>query len=308
MRDAFHAAYAAAVKEHTPVDEPVEEASDAVAESDPEPAPATEPVQADSALTSDEAFAKLQTDHANDPAALRKALNTDYTRKLQGLAEERKTYERVKDFLGFIEAYEADPAAAVKQLASMHGLLQQEAAKPAPDPKVDGPAPAPKPSEFDFDMDRWAVAHEQWAQAEVERRAQAILDKSLEPIRSQTKGLVDKVAGEQTAAIMDAFEKAHPDWRTHEKAMTDLAAKLNPNGMSESDYLEHLYNTVTFESRVNREADGRFKKRIEKMNTAESGEKIQGTPDAQVRRRIPEGLSFAKAFEDAKNGIRYDDD
>src|SRR6185503_15423377 len=91
---------------------PVEQAKPADAtpppeEKGPEAAPAQEP--SDELLPQEE-WDKLQ----NDPKALRKALNTRFTEKTQELAEQRKQLE---PWMGFKEAYEADPQGTVRKLA-----------------------------------------------------------------------------------------------------------------------------------------------------------------------------------------------
>lgn len=336
----IRAAFRAAVLEHAPkpaATEPVADAGDdedseAEADADAEPAkPAADKPEkvvaakadvkpaktADSQLLTDDEFETLQTTHKDDPIALRKSLEGVFTKKTQALAAERSTYERLKEYQPFAEAYDADPEGTLARLAEMNGFeLAPKGAKPAAEKTTtDTVTAAPKPSDFDYDMDRWALAFADHARAEAKREAIAELQSQVDPLRSQTQGLLEKVALDQTDHVMKTFGTQHPDWEAHEEAILALAQKMQPNGMSELEYLDALYNLVTRdawekdrEANIEREATGRFKKRIQKMDTATSETTKAPTPESQVRKRPPGLVTFGEAYAAAKRGERFDDD
>lgn len=345
-RDAFRAAFDAAVLTHSTPAATAAAAATETDDDDPEPAAAATPAAtpatakpaattvetpatpaAEAGLITDEEFAALQTTHANDPAALRKSLEGAFTKKTQALAAERTTYERVKEYVPLIEAYEADPQATLAHLAAQHGLTlvpKGAAATPAaaettPATTVtDAATPAPKPVDFDYNMDEWAAAYTEWSEARAQARAQAEVAPLRASLEKETRASLEKEAAETTATVMTAFTAAHPDWQTHEAAIVALAQKVVPHGMTELEFLEHLYTTVTGQAQlaalkasreadIEREVNGRFKTRIAKMNTGTAEATPETVPESQVHKRPPGPVSFDQAFQDARRGIRYED-
>lgn len=303
----FQDAFQAAVKEHTPV-EPAK--AEPVAE---KPVETKTEAPAETGLISDEEYTALETKHKGDPIALRKDLERVFTQKTQKLAEQRKRTERLSGYETLIDAYEADPQAVIRKLAAQHGLALAEA-KAAVESVVDGPKPAPKLSEFDYDTERWGEAMSQWAKAEAKREALSEFDQRVKPIQAQTQTLVEKVANEQTDAVLGKLTELHADWKEHEDTMFALMQQIEPKGMGELEYLDKLYKLATYdkweadrEANIDREANGRFKKLTEKIDGSTPEKQVAAVPESQVRKR-PEGrVSFTQAFQDAKAGIRYDD-
>lgn len=329
--DPFQEAFDKAKEQHSKQEQaPPDEASTATDEKkDDKPAAAeakvgeTTTATTETGLISDAEFTALQATHAADPAALRKALEGAFTKKTQTLATERKSVERLQSYSDIIDAYEADPEALVEALAQQHGLKLVKAGETTTETKVEekpGPAaqPAPKLSAFD-DPDQWSEATAAWAKAEALRElgesTKKTVDDATRPIKEQLAKTTDRAAVEATATVMKTFEGQHADWKTHEPAMMALAEKIQPNGMTELEYLGHLYETVTRASReataketeAQRIADG-VKAALDKMKKgAETAEtKTASTPEHQVR-KAPRGIpTFEEAAEAALRGERWE--
>lgn len=330
--DPFQQAFEAAKEQHSKAEQaPPDEASTATDEKkDDKPAAAeakvgeTTTATTETGLISDAEFTALQAKHPNDPAALRKALEGAFTKKTQTLSTERKSVERLQSYSDIIDAYEADPEALVEALAQQHGLKLVKAGETTTtETKVEekkGPAaqPAPKLSAFD-DPDQWSEATAAWAKAEALRElgesTKKTIDDATRPIKEQLAKTTDRAAVEATATVMKTFEGQHADWKTHEPAMMALAEKIQPNGMTELEYLGHLYETVTRASReataketeAQRIADG-VKAALDKMKKgAETAEtKTASTPEHQVR-KAPRGIpTFEEAAEAALRGERWE--
>jgi len=268
-------------------------------------------------LLSDEEFSALQKKHATDPAALRKALEGAFTKKTQALAEERRAATRFEPYVDLIDAYEEDPKAVVLALAKQHGLTIANPEAPATaegtttavDAVLDEFKGALGP-EFEYLAEGLAPAITKL----VERLTAATVEKVTEPLKAQTKGLLDKQATDTTAQVMKTFEEAHPDWQEHEEALVALSQKLSPKGMTETEYLDHLYTLVTADTSVEardkmieaRVAD-QVKKAIAKMTRgAESTEtRTEATPERHVRTGPPATPTFQEAYEAAKRGERW---
>lgn len=347
VRDAFLQAFTDAVASHTPQADATGETDDDAegGEGDDEEGDeAEQPARRETAetgkgktaagdgkadnkeLLTDDEFAKLQATHKDDPVALRKSLEGAFTKKTQALAAERQTYEKVKGYVPFIEAYEADPLATLQRLAEQNGLtLSDGKAKPAGD-KTDDTAAADTEATVDAlvadfkkdlgpDLDYLSDALAPAIKKLAERIVASTVDQRVKPLREQAQAINDRFANEQTDAIMVAFEAKHPDWKEHEEAMSALMATMQPNGLDEGEYLDRIYKLATRdkweadrEANIEREVNGRFKKRVAKMNAGETETRTDGTPDSEVRKRPAGPVDFAKAAKDAMAGIRYDDD
>lgn len=330
--DPFQQAFEAAKEQHSKAEQaPPAEASTATDEKKDEKTPVaeakvgeTKTPATETGLISDAEFTALQAKHPNDPAALRKALEGAFTKKTQTLATERKSVERLQSYSDIIDAYEADPEALVEALAQQHGLKLVKAGETIADTKTveekKGTAaqPAPKLSAFD-DPDQWSEAMAAWAKAEALRElgetTKRTVDEATKPIKDQLAKTTDRAAVEATATVMKTFETSHADWKDHEPAMMALAEKIQPNGMTELEYLDHLYETVTRpvreqtakSSEEQRIADG-VKAALDKMKKgAESAETTtRSTPEHQVR-KAPQGIpTFDEAAEAAMRGERWE--
>lgn len=279
-------------------------------------------------LITDDEFTALQTKHADDPAALRKALEGAFTKKTQAVAAERKSFERLSQYSDIIDSFEADPDATIEALAQQRGLKvvrpgagTEERTTAAGDgdeadatEKVDalvdkfrtrlGP-------EYDYLADALAPAIKDL----VSELTKGSLEAAAKPIRDTAKVITDRAAQEETTAVMTQLETKHPDWHDHEEAMLTLAQKIDPKGMSETEFLEHLYDTVTSpkklaaaEAKTEAEVTKRVAARLKKMErgAADTETTQEATPDHQVRRGTDKLLSIRESFELAKQGVRVE--
>lgn len=110
---------------------------------------------------------------------------------------------------------------------------------------------------------------------------------AVRPFVAQSQALTAREQENETATTMRAFEEQHADWKDHEPAMLKLAERIRPSGMTENEYLDHLYETVTRQAR-----------------TAESHASAHR---AASRPRPPSAVpTFEEAAEAAKRGERWE--
>lgn len=275
-------------------------------------------------LLTDEEFTALQTTHADDPKALRKALEGAFTKKTQKIAEEHKSVERLRSYSDIIDAYETDPVALIKALAKQHSIdftttaAGDTATTEETETTVDevlGEFKEALGPDLEYLADGLAPAITKL----VERLAAQTVDKATAPLKNGQKVLLDKVASEQTDAVMATLEKTHPDWKDHEDAMFALSQKfqLVPGQMTEIEYLETLYDLATRDARAGASkkatekeiADG-VKKALKRMEegATNTDTKTRHTPDGQVTTGPPNGRapSFAESYAAAKRGERWE--
>lgn len=286
----------------------------------------------DSALSSDKAFQALQKQHANDPAALRKALLGDYTKKTQALASQRKQYERVRDFVPFLEAYEEDPATAIRVLAQQSGIDLSKLLGGAGEERPSGKGKAKTAEEASAELVEQVTADVREAlgadleyladpiatavRKAVDRLVPGHIERTVKPLEEQTRSLTERQLGEQLDATLKAFGEKYADWKDYEADMLELSKKVRPEpGSTEFEYMETLYKVASRdkwdadrEAAIERAANGRFKKRLQKHDTAERGEETRSTPDSEVRTKAPKDVTFAAAYEAAKRGEVWEDD
>jgi hypothetical protein len=269
-------------------------------------------------LITDEEFAKLQTKHANDPAKLRGELEAAFTKKTQALAEQRRSTERLSRYVDVIDAFEADPEATIIALAKQQGLTITRPGETTDETPTDdgettdavdavmGEFKEALGPELEYLADGLAPA--------ITKLVERLTTKATEPLKKQTEGLLSKAAGDQTEIVMKAFGESHPDWKTHEDAMFELSQKLAPKGMTEIEYLDHLYKLATADAKAAaREKDiesqvaERVKKSIARMNkgAADTDTRTDATPERHVRPATPETPTFQEAYEAAKRGERW---
>lgn len=292
------------------------------AEAAAQPADTAKPVA--TGLISDAEFTALQKTHADDPAALRKALEGAFTKKTQALADERRTLERLAPYQDLIDAYESDPAAVVRTLAEQNGikLVDDGDEKAAAASGDETTATAVETVLEDFkaslgpDLEYLADGLAPAITKLVERLTQSTVEKTVAPLKKQQAAILNRDATAQSELVMESFGKDHPDWKDHEPAMLKLSQKLQPNGMSEVEYLGHLYKLVTHDSReqardtdIEKKVAERVKATVEKMTkgAASSETRTDDTPDSQVRKRPTGSPTFAEAHAAAKRGERWED-
>jgi hypothetical protein len=294
-------------------------------------------------LLTDKEIKAIQRAHPNDPQAQLKAFQASYTKKTQEIAKQAKSYKGLLSYLPLVQAYEKDPVDTIKRLARMNGMDPAElAAEIAPKGKAKG-----KPAAADEDTtDFVATIMDEFKKdlgPELEYMADQLgpaMTKALTKIAGHTvekrvKGLEDATvtltrgnAEAESDRVMESFYTKHPDAQDEDftTEMDDLAATLvgGRNGepfrsvpMSEKDFLEFLYDTVsnkraaaTSKETIDKEARRLMKKRLTKLNTARSGERRATGPtvtDEHIRRRPRGPVSIRDAYKAAVRGVKFDD-
>jgi hypothetical protein len=264
-------------------------------------------------LISDAEYQALSKKYPNDPARLVKEVNKAFTQKTQALAAERKTVQALEPYRDLIADYEADPEAAVRRLADMHGLTIAPATTETA-ATGDKPAATASPSddttkvlrealgpELEFLADKLGPAFDKLVQA----TAKAAVASEVKPLKDQQDVLVSRAAVEQRDAVMTAFEAKYPDWKQHEAAMVELAEKFPPSGkVTELEYLGMIHTLATKDT----QAAATVKKTIERMTKgAETTERqIPATSASRVKATPPGVPTFREAYEAAKRGERFE--
>jgi hypothetical protein len=282
--------------------------------------PATEEA-ATEPLVSDEEFKGLQAKYAKQPELLLKELNKAFTQKTQKIAEERKVIERLEPYVDVIESFEADPAATIAALAEQQGFDLVPRGTAPPSGNGHGQTLA-QPAPTDVEEFRKVLGPDLEYLAEplapavttlIDRKVQAALAAALGPVQHQQQAVIQHVAEEQTAAVMKAFEAKHADWQAHETAMFDLAQRIEPKGMTELEFLEHLY-TIATRTAWEKDKDAKIadgvKQALKRLQRgADTTERrTQPTPNDEVVKGPPRDRapSFQEAYEAAKRGERWD--
>lgn len=123
----------------------------------------------------------------------------------------------------------------------------------------------------------------------VDKLATARIAAATKPLNDQQKVLTNRASQKETAATLVSFGEKHPDWKDHEAAMLAVAKQHSPTGMTEPEFLEHLYDTVTAPAR--RAAAATHEARERELEPA----------------RRPNNASIADCFAAAKRGERWED-
>jgi hypothetical protein len=289
------------------------------------PAPAaTAPTE--SALLSDTDLEALQTEYADDPKGFASELTRRLTEKVQALPDaDRSRLARLTEYEPVIDELETDAEGTLARLAREYGYELQPATAAgetrAPAPAAEAPKLADQilsevKASFGDDLDYLADPVAKAITSIVEKLLPPTIATATEPIRSSQEALLDRVATEQTDAVMSAFEKAHPDYKTHEDAMMALSERMPPGkGMTEGEYLESLYTLVTHQSTVaateadvERRVAERVKKALGKITTTAATTEAPSAPVAEshIARRTAQPPTFREAYEAAKRGERLE--
>lgn len=275
------------------------------------------PATTDDELISAEEFTALQTKHAKNPDALLKDLVGVFTKKTQTLAAERKSVARLQQYEPLLDAYEQDAVGVIKLLAEENGL--ELVAKGTTAPKTE-PAAGEEAVDTLLDEFRTTLGPELEYLADglapaikglVEKLTKTTVTEATKGLKAQQDTLLTKAATDATDAVMTTFGTTHPDWKDHEPAMMALAAKIEPKGMTEVEFLEHLYQVATrdaWEKDKDTKIGEAVKTTLAKMQKgAATTETHQAsTPESQVRKAPPETPSFSEAYEAAKRGERWE--
>jgi hypothetical protein len=120
--------------------------------------------------------------------------------------------------------------------------------------------------------------------------AAAAVGEAVAPLLAQHQVYTDRESEKETAAVMASFTQSHPDWPTHEPAMLALARQIQPNGMTELEFLEHLYAAVGSAAQEEAEVAA-----------------ATAAAEADARRAArPEVPTLREAYEAAKRGEMWD--
>lgn len=275
--------------------------------------PASEAVTPEIAdLISDEDYTALQSKHKDNPDALLKELKGVFTKKTQALSEQRKSVEALTKYAPFLQELDRDSVAAIKAAAAHLGLTVSDtrvetkatetattAAETMADDVIAQFRTALGP-ELDFLADKLAPAIQSLAQ----NVAKSAVGQAVEPLKSAQQTLIDKAATEQRDTVLKSFTDKHPDWKTHEPKMLDIAAKVKPgDGVDPGEYMETLLYLATkdiSEAEIT-------KKVVERMTKTAKGDEGKSTPlpNTQVTIAPPDPSDphyLRKAFEAAKRG------
>lgn len=225
-----------------------------------------------------------------DPKAYHKALNRAFTRKNQGLAPYRD----------FIEALNENPRQAALELAQSLGLTvatpdksktEEEVAEDL-STKITKAVKAQLGPDYDDLSDKLGRA--------IEEAAKLVAEEAVRPLRGQTHDIIRDSAQREAGVAIDAFAKAHPDWKKHEKEMVRLMAKYPAgNGVATADYLEDIYTLAT----AGGKRGDSLKKAVKRMAASASVDgKTSSVSDKQVTRNPGRNLTFDEAAAMASRG------
>lgn len=235
-----------------------------------------------------------------DPDRLIKELNRAATKKFQTVAKERAELE---PYVDFIRSLDENPREAVAALAAQLGMRleggtpeqRQDAVQELGDVITADVRQSLGP-EYDDLAERLAPA--------IRKVAERVAIETARPLVEEQNRLIRESAERESAAAISVFEKAHPDFRKHEKAMVEMSQKLKPaQGMNEQDYLRALYTVVTA---GNNEGDAakRLVKRINSSTKSDSGGNRVPSREVNVE---PSSLpSFEDAAAAARRGERWE--
>jgi hypothetical protein len=137
----------------------------------------------------------------------------------------------------------------------------------------------------------------------VQRLAQRVSHETVRPLHARVAAEDAQRTAAHVQTLLNAFGEKHPDWKEHEPAMLALAQKVQPTGMTEAEYLDHLYASATHE-RWQQERDAAIEAEVQKK-TGQRGTERPATTDRPTPRHV---ASFDDAFQAALRGERWSDD
>ncbi len=309
----FDQAAEAALAEHSPKGEQATAPGESnPTESSADTTTTTATPTPETGLITDAEYSALETKFAGDPKGLRRALEGTFTQKTQKLAEERRSYDRLKPYAELVDAYETDPLETIERLARQHGRTLAVAGETT-ETHADIPAASSEAATGLVDKFKEDLGPEYEYMADAMAPAlmnlvKAAMAATIEPLKAQQELIVGKAANDQTETVMQTFEKSHTDYKDHEPAMLALSQKIQPNGMSELEYLDHLYQAVTSTPAARQQAIAKgVKAALAKMEKgALEAETDRTTPEHRVTKRPPKNPSFEESAAAALRGERFD--
>lgn len=239
----------------------------------------------DEQVLSDEEFEKLQ----DDPAALRKSLQSAFTKKTQALAPAKR----------LLQALSSNPDQVILELAKARGLKVEAA--PAT------PAAGATQDTKDEIVEALSEHLGPTAAAQLKPALEKLVEKYVGPLREAHEVSLAKAALEQANQVKSEFTKSHPGWEKFEPAMVELAKKIQPSNMSPAEYMDMLYTVVSGESSIAKQVSKTIQ-RMTKSAASISEASVSGATPAQVKKSLPEGKlpTLKEAAEAALAGIRFE--
>lgn len=303
-------AFAAAKAEHAP-ETPAAVTAAAPAESTPAAREPAAESHATGDLLSDDDYTALETAH-KEPAAFRAALQATLREKTAAVAEQRTSLGSLADWADEL----ANPAMrqqALTDLAETYGFTLTPAKAAEASTPVAAQTAAHEVAEaikgaLGPELDFLAGPLQQVIEAAVQPAIAKAVAEAISPVETRTKELLTRAATEQRDQVLRAFADKHPDYTTHEKAMSTLMDQLPPGkAIAPLDYLEHIYALAT---RTRAEGDT-VKKIVTRMTAAAHGDEGRSTPapNQAVTERAPDTNDrdfVRKAFDAAKRGVRWE--
>src|ERR1700722_5836135 len=129
----------------------------------------------------------------------------------------------------------------------------------------------------------------------VDQIATRRVTKLMAPLRQVADQAAAREGEEANATMIAALNEKHPDWKDHADAMAELSRKWSSEGMTQDEYLDHLYTRVT--------AEARHEARPPEPDTtgADEGDQQRDRPVDTPRATA----TFAECFHAAKRGERW---
>lgn len=210
-------------------------------------------------LIDDAEFERLQ----DDPAALRKAIQSAFTKKSQQLGP----FKQLAALLA------KDPQGTVRGLAKTVGLNVQD-------------LPTASLTETkDEIMDAFETVLGPESAKQLAPALEKLLDKKLAPFKQQHESQMAKATAELAANVEKAFTQKRPDWKKHEPAMMAVAKnyQLRPGPDVEPvELLDALYVLATGEGAARSHAE-RLVTRINGSARAIAESKVSGAAPTAVQ-------------------------
>lgn len=241
------------------------------------------------------------------PEERMKAMEANYTRKTQALAEERRKYE---PYAQLEKAMEQDPAGVLERVAKHYGVdvsfgqgkaAETKAETPVADDFLNALRADP---ELGFLADRLKPVFEAFEQ----RLTKQVVEKEIAPLKTAERNRQTEAAKKDTEKAFEEFGKDHKGWDKHAAELHKLSEQLQPGkNMTQRQYLEALWDLY-----ISRNPVEATKKVVERINkSAAAAEKSDtGVEPSKVSAQAPKFGSLDDAVEAsvkaARQGVRWE--
>lgn len=250
--------------------------------------PSQRTAESEEPLLTEEQISKL--DDAGRKAY--KEMQRAWTQKTQSLSALRKQLEQHQDL---IEDLRSNPKETLRRLAREQGMDLAEPQKPEPAEKPEKKLLEGLRERLGPDLEFIADALEPIIQ-DLQSTKQ-----DLQSTKTQQSEIIMKTALDEAQSVLEDFGKDHPDWKDYEGEMTVLSHKLDPKGMTETEYLDLLYKVVTSGKEVTKQVGKETKNIVEKMRAAaKAAESPQaGVAESKIQSSPNKLLTVDEAFAEA---------